>query len=40
MAFPNKSDDFPHLFSVITRPERKTIQPQRDGRKRRRRRQA
>ncbi|MDB9999950.1 ASKHA domain-containing protein [Porticoccaceae bacterium] len=37
MAFPNKTDPFPNLFSVVTRPEAKTVTDNGVGRKRRRR---
>ena len=37
MAFPNKTDPFPNLFSVVTRPEAKIVTDNGGGRKRRRR---
>ena len=37
MAFPNKTDRFPNLFSVVTRPEAKIVTDNGGGRKRRRR---
>jgi uncharacterized 2Fe-2S/4Fe-4S cluster protein (DUF4445 family) len=37
MAFPNKTDPFPNLFSVVTRPEAKIVADNGGGRKRRRR---
>ena len=37
MAFPNKTDPFPNLFSVVTRPEAKIVTDNGSGRKRRRR---
>ena len=37
MAFPNKTDPFPNLFSVVTRPEGKIVTDNGSGRKRRRR---
>jgi len=37
MAFPNKIDAFPKLFSYITRPETKTVQGTVQGKRRRRR---
>jgi len=37
MAFPNKTDPFPNLFSVVTRPEVKIVTDNGGGRKRRRR---
>ena len=37
MAFPNKTDLFPNLFSVVTRPEAKIVTDNGGGRKRRRR---
>jgi uncharacterized 2Fe-2S/4Fe-4S cluster protein (DUF4445 family) len=38
MAIPNKTDEFPLLFSEIGRPEPKVVEPGRPGRRRRRRR--
>ena len=41
MAFPNKKDKFPNLFSVVNKPPRKTTNNEPNGgRKRRRRRRA
>ena len=37
MAFPNKTDPFPNLFSMVARPEAKIVTDNGDGRKRRRR---
>jgi len=38
MAFPNKTDAFPNLFSVVVRPEPKVVaENSGTGRKRRRR---
>ena len=37
MAFPNKTDPFPNLFSVVVRPEAKIVTANEGGRKRRRR---
>ena len=37
MAFPNKTDLFPNLFSVVSRPEAKIVTGNESGRKRRRR---
>ena len=38
MAIPNKSDDFPLLFSEVTKPASKVVEPAENGRRRRRRR--
>jgi uncharacterized 2Fe-2S/4Fe-4S cluster protein (DUF4445 family) len=38
MAFPNKTDPFPNLFSVVTRPEPKVVSEQPVGARKRRRR--
>jgi uncharacterized 2Fe-2S/4Fe-4S cluster protein (DUF4445 family) len=38
MAFPNKTDPFPNLFSVVTRPEPKVLAEQPAGSRKRRRR--
>jgi hypothetical protein len=37
MAFPNKKDPFPNLFSVVDKPQEKVGQDSAGGRKRRRR---
>jgi uncharacterized 2Fe-2S/4Fe-4S cluster protein (DUF4445 family) len=38
MAIPNKTDEFPLLFSEVTRPEPKAVEPTGNGRRKRRRR--
>jgi uncharacterized 2Fe-2S/4Fe-4S cluster protein (DUF4445 family) len=38
MAFPNKTDPFPNLFSVVTRPEAKPLAESTSGGRKRRRR--
>ncbi len=40
MAFPHKTDEFPELFKVVTRPAAKTAAANAAGGKRRRRRKA
>jgi len=40
MAFPHKTDEFPELFKVVQRPERKASDDASGGGKRRRRRRA
>jgi uncharacterized 2Fe-2S/4Fe-4S cluster protein (DUF4445 family) len=37
MAFPNKNDAFPNLFSVVDKPLEKVVKDSAGGRKRRRR---
>jgi uncharacterized 2Fe-2S/4Fe-4S cluster protein (DUF4445 family) len=36
MAFPNKTDAFPNLFSIVKKPEDKVVLNSKGGRKRRR----